>query len=65
MKAFDRLIAIVVIVFLVLAGAVNLYLVTNYSDRSEDAGRQYRVEISRLETAIASGKDIEDLDLSS
>ena len=65
MKAFDRLIAIVVIVFLVLAGMVNLYLVTNYSDRSEETGRQYRVEISRLETAIASGKDIEDLDLSS
>ena len=45
MKAFNRLIAIVVIVFLVLAGAVNLYLLTNYGDRSADAGRQYRVEI--------------------
>ncbi|MBQ5423024.1 MAG: HAMP domain-containing histidine kinase [Clostridiales bacterium] len=65
MKAFDRLIACVVIAFLVLAGAVNLYLMTGLDSGSEDAGRQYRVEISRLETAIASGKDIEDLDLSS
>lgn len=64
MKAYGRLIGIVILAFLVLAGAVNVYLITDAARKDSEQGRQYRVEISRLEGSIASGTAVEDLDLS-
>ena len=65
MKAFDRLISIVILVFVLLAAAVNVYLIADQGKRSSEEGRQYRVEISRLEGNLKSGTAAEDLDLSS
>jgi signal transduction histidine kinase len=64
MKAFDRLISIVILVFVLLAAAVNVYLIADQAKRDSEEGRQYRVEISRLEGNLASGTAASDLDLS-
>ena len=65
MKAFDRLVSIVILVFVLLAAVVNVYLIADQAKRDSEEGRQYRVEISRLAGNIASGTAVEDLDLSS
>ncbi|MBR5357914.1 MAG: HAMP domain-containing histidine kinase [Clostridiales bacterium] len=65
MKAFDRLISIVILVFVLLAAVMNVYLIADQVKRDSEEGRQYRVEISRLEGNLASGTAVEDLDLSS
>ena len=64
MKAFDRLVSIVILVFVLLAAVVNVYLIADQAKRDSEEGRQYRVEISRLEGNLASGTAASDLDLS-
>lgn len=54
MRSFNRLIFIVVILMLAVILAVNLKL----SKLSEHSGRPYRVEISRAEKELESGKNI-------
>lgn len=65
MKAYNRFVAIVVILFLVFAAGVNLFVVFDMRKDPAEEGRFYRVEISRLEQEIASGTPASDLDLSS
>jgi hypothetical protein len=45
MKAFDRLICIVILVFVLLTAGVNVYLIADQAKRDAETGRQYRVGI--------------------
>ncbi|MBQ5310758.1 MAG: HAMP domain-containing histidine kinase [Oscillospiraceae bacterium] len=53
MKIFDRLSVIVFLVLIIAAAAVNIGI------SSEDAHRQYLVDIHRIEHEISSGRDVD------
>lgn len=62
MKQFDRIFIIVITAIIIFLGGINIILVNNNNDFY--SGRQYRVEIKRME-ALIKEKGIGSIDLSS